>query len=51
MYAYNPYNPYMQDLKSHKMLIIAMGAIILGAIAVALLIFVFKVIKVDNTKK
>lgn len=49
----NPYmpNPYMKDLKSHKILIIVMAFIILSAIAVALLIFVFKVIKVDNKKK
>lgn len=49
----NPYmpNPYMKDLKSHKILIIVMVFIILSAIAVALLIFVFKVIKVDNKKK
>lgn len=41
----------MKDLKSHKILIIIMAFVILCAIAVALLIFVFKVIKVDNKKK
>ena len=52
-YMPNPYipNPYMKDLKSHKILIIVMAFIILSAISVALLIFVFKVIKVNNKKK